>query len=298
MKIYSRLLRLLPVAGGLTRLAFNPITNQVFGRCLDAAPARMLNGVPIAVDVNDYHGRILYLFGTNDPKVHHVSQALLRSGDCFLDIGANYGSIGLLAADRVGPRGQVHLFEPQPHLCKALRDAISAGGRSNVSVHELALLDHDDTLELAAPSDHSGRATLVRHCDQSDWAKIRVPVKDIATYVPPLIQNRSFGAKIDVEGAEIYLMPWLLMQPSLKFLIFEAAHNQPVLWEMVRASGLTLFGLERTVFAKRLARVDALAGLMRYHDLVAVRIPEGMRVPDFIGSYALGQRLDRRARVQ
>jgi FkbM family methyltransferase len=295
MKIYSWLLRLLPIAGGLTRLAFNPITNQVFGRCLTTASARMLNGIPIAVDVNDYHGRILYLFGTNDPKVHHVSQALLRSGDCFLDIGANYGSIGLLAADRVGPKGQVHLFEPQPHLCKALREAIRLGGRGNVHVHEVALLDRDDTLELAAPTDHSGRATLVRHCDQSDWDKIRVPVKDIATYMPSLIQNRNFGAKIDVEGAEIYLMPWLLRQPSLKFLIFEAAHNQPALWEMVRASGLTLFGLERTLFAKRLARVDTLAAMARYHDLAAVRIPDEVPVPEVIGSYALGKRLDKRA---
>jgi hypothetical protein len=35
--------------------------------------------------------------------------------------------------------------------------------------------------------------------------------------------------------------------------------------------------------------------MARYHDLAAVRIPDEVPVPEVIGSYALGKRLDKRA---
>ena len=294
MRLYARLLRLIPIAGGLTRLAFNTWTNQGFSRVSGTTYARMLNGMSISVDPRDYHGRILYLFGTNDPKVHHVAQALLDIGDRFLDIGANYGSIGLLASDRVGSNGQVHLFEPQPHLCQAIRQVLASSKRSNVYLHEVALMDRDDVMWLARPTGHSGMATLVKHCDQTAWDKLTVDVRDIAAYVQPLIDAKPFGAKIDVEGAEIYLIPWLLKQPLLKFVIFEAAHNVDQLWALVRASGLQLYGLKRTLFAKQLTRIDDVEHMQRYHDVVAVRVNGLPRLPSTIASYALG-RIMRRA---
>lgn len=289
MRIYSWLLRLLPFAGGLTKLSINDFTNRNFAGFADLTSARMLNGIKIAVDPSDHDGRILYLFGTNDPKVHHISRALLRQGDRFFDIGANYASIGLQAADRVGCNGQVHLFEPQPHLCEAIRGAISDSKCSNIRLHPVGLLDHDDEMRLARPKNHSGMATLVKYGDQSSWDTITVQVKNIATYLPHLIECAPFGVKIDVEGAEVFLMPWLLRQPTLKFIVFEASHNQQKLWEMVRQSDLVLYGLERTVFAKRVRRIDEFAQMHAYHDLVAVRFQSQGLVPARVGSYELGR---------
>ena len=135
----------------------------MFAGMPDRAYARTLNGIRILVDLKDHDGRILYLFGTNDPKVHHVVQALLGRTDVFLDIGANHASIGLLAADRVGPLGRVHLFEPQPDLCKVVKAAINDGRRLNVTLHEIALMDCDGKMELTRPAHHSGKATVIRH---------------------------------------------------------------------------------------------------------------------------------------
>ena len=271
LKAYSQLLRLLPLAGGLTRLSFNPITNRIFAGMPHQAYTHMLNGLRILVDVDDYHGRTLFLFGTNDPKVHHVVQALLRKDDVFLDIGANYSSIGLLAADRVGPLGRVHLFEPQPNLCEVVKATIGEGKISNVTLHDVALMDCDGQMQLARPASHSGMATLVKNRYQNaSWDSFPVQVKNIANYLPPLIERNSFGVKIDVEGAEQILMPWLLKQPMLKFIVFEASHNQRLLYDMVLESGLVLYGLKKTVFAKRVKRVDAFEQMLMYHDLVAV----------------------------
>ncbi len=288
-RAYSRLLRLLPLAGGLTRLSFNPIANRMFVGMPDQAYTRMLNGLRILVDINDYDGRALFLFGTNDPKVHHVVQALLRKNDVFLDIGANYSSIGLLAEGRVGPLGHVHLFEPQPHLCEVVKAAIGEGKLSNVTLHELGLMDCDGEMQLARPAFHSGKATLVKNRYQhASWDNFPVQVKNIATYLPPLIGQKSFGAKIDVEGAEHILMPWLLKQPMLKFIVFEANQNQRTLYDMVRESNFILYGLERTVFIKRVKRVDSFEQMLMYHDLVAVRLPSKDMGPSRLGAYALG----------
>jgi hypothetical protein len=59
--------------------------------------ATLRDGAKITVDPSDYDGRILYLFGANDIKVSMNANAFLRSGDVFLDIGANYSAIGLSA---------------------------------------------------------------------------------------------------------------------------------------------------------------------------------------------------------
>src|ERR1700693_5621524 len=112
----------LPIKSGLTPLSFNPIVNRLMSRMPQTVAAKLRDGCSIQVTTSDYHGRILYLFGTNDPKVEQTANALLRYGDVFLDIGANYSSIGLSASHAVGQKGKVHLFEPQ----KLLGDRVQA----------------------------------------------------------------------------------------------------------------------------------------------------------------------------
>ena len=286
-RLFSALMHRIQVPSGLTRLGFNRFTNRIFAGCQDPIEAVMLNGVRIDVSPNDYHGRILYLFGTNDPKVQTVAQELLRPGDRFLDIGANYSSIGIQVANLVGPEGQVHLFEPQPELCRRVRAAIDRAAITNVHVHGVALMDHDGEMVLARPSNHSGMATLIAESAHEKWLKQTIQVKDIATYLPPLIGEHSFGVKLDVEGAEIYLMPWLLKQPGLRFLIFEAAHNHRQLWDLIEAAGLTLVGLRRIVHARQVQRVEAFEQMLDYHDLVAFRPRAGEPVPHVATTHKL-----------
>lgn len=269
-RLYAKLLRILPLAGGLTKLSFNPVVNQLLSHSAAPVEAVMRNGLRIVVDPQDYHGRILYLFGTNDPKVQTTAISLLRPGDVFLDIGANYSTIGLHAANAVGPLGCVHLFEPQPMLCARVAAAIEAAGLKQVRLHAIGLMDRDGELELARPVHHTGMASFERRGGTGGWQRQIVTVREIASYVGPLVDRRSFGVKLDVEGVEPLLLPWLVSQSNMQFLIFEAAHHHDKLWEMTHGVGLVVYGLERSVFAKRLAKVEDVSQLRLYHDLVAV----------------------------
>jgi FkbM family methyltransferase len=291
MRVYSSVLHAFPyIKSGVTSLSFNAVTNLLFARCTEPVVAKLLDGTLIEVAPNDHDGRVLYLFGTNDPKVQATAHGLLRAGDVFLDIGANYSTIGLSAAERVGPTGHVHLFEPQERLCRSVKAAIARTRLTNVVLHRVALMDRDGEMQLSRPRDHSGMATLVDYgADRSDWETEVVPVRSIASYVRPLVVRRQFGVKLDVEGAEPVLMPWILSQPGLKFLIFEAAHNRADLFDLVRQAGCHLYGLCRNVFRTRLRLVRTISGMAAHHDLVAVRVPPLLTAPEYVSPGFLGR---------
>jgi len=162
--------------------------------------ARLWGGMRIQVNPNDYDGRSLFFWGANDRKVSWLCARLLRSGDTLLDIGANYGPVGLLAARRVGPSGQVHCFEPQPQLADCIRASAMLNRLSNVTVHELALSDRNGTLPLTVPDGHSGRASLCPGvCEGSAFA---VPVRHAGDYLKSLALTRTRVIKLDVESHE------------------------------------------------------------------------------------------------
>jgi hypothetical protein len=104
-------------------------------------------------------------------------------------------------------------------------------------------------------------------------------VREIGAYVGPLVAGRTFGAKLDVEGAEPAIMPWLLAQPNLRFLIFEAAHNKRTLYRAVKTAGFILYGLKRHPLRLRIVRVDEFAEMLPFHDVVAIRIPDEASPP-------------------
>lgn len=283
LKAYAAILRIATPNSGLTKLAFNPVTNRLFAGLQGAESHRMptttLEGVPLEVDVNDYHGRILWLFGSNDFKVSRLAQTLLRPGDVFLDIGANYATVGLSVACRFGPSVSVHLFEPQPTLADTVAAGIAAADLSDtVTLHRCALYESTGTLTLRVPLAHSGMATL--EADKAlhgETREVAIPTEETAAYVAPLVGDRPFGMKIDIEGAEPKVLPALIAMPGLRFCIFEGANNQEELFDQFTRAGFAMFGLRRSVLSVSLARVRRLEDFHEHHDLIALR---GVALPD------------------
>ncbi|MEM6679190.1 MAG: FkbM family methyltransferase [Pseudomonadota bacterium] len=242
------------------------------------AEARLINGFRLVVDVADFDGRVLFLHGVSDRPVWDAVAAGLRPGDVFLDIGANYGEIGVLAADVVGAHGRVHLFEPQVVVCAAIRAGLSRHGSQTVELHELGLLDRDGTLSFIVDPEHSGGGRFV----DDDWSASEkpLPIKDIATYLPPLVSNRRFGAKVDVEGAEPILLPWLLDQPNLSFVVFEGMRHVEEIWQLVKNRGRVLHGLQRRILGTDLMRITGPEAMVGFRDYVVLPTAVAEALPE------------------
>jgi FkbM family methyltransferase len=274
LNLYSAFFHVVKINSGLTATSFNKLVDTSFDSIDPKLEARVDGGFRVQVDTREYHGRVLWVHGTNDRKVSRVVNALLRPGDILLDIGANYASIGLAAAAHVGPLGHVHLFEPQPAIAHAVDAAIRQSGVRNVSLHELALFKADDELRLRVPTHHSGLGTLLPDDGrEGDWHSIPVQTRETRRFVARLVGERPFGVKIDIEGAEPDVLEDLLMFPRMRFVVFEGCSNQRWLFDHFGDAGFAIFGLKRSPLRCRVERVDDFADWDRYHDFVAVRRP-------------------------
>ena len=238
--------------------------------------ARLRGGMKIQVHPNDYDGRSLLFWGANDRKISWLCTALLRPGDTLLDIGANYGPVGLLAARRVGPEGRVHCFEPQPALADCIRASAALNGLSNLAVHALALSDRNGTLPLTVPAGHSGRASLCPGVCEGNSAA--VPVRHAGDFLNSLALTSTRVIKLDVECHEEAVLSGaasFLKEAKPLAIVFESHDDgTPLLSrgpvELLRALGYDIFQIrQRPLFRVQLRAVKTLADVETGYDFVA-----------------------------
>ncbi|MBL8757022.1 MAG: FkbM family methyltransferase [Phycisphaerae bacterium] len=270
------LMRAFMRVGGFTtgygKLSSTRIAKWSCGGLPSEVLARLRNGVSIAVNPRDYNGRMLLILGSVDPKIYRTCAGLLREGDLFLDIGANYGAVGLLCQSIVGARGRVVMVEPQPVLCRRIRDAIARHALGHCELLECGLLDKEGTLQMVADPDHSGAASLVELTRRG--ARVEVPVRDARRLLPEVIGGRPFGAKVDVEGAERVVVPTLFEAPSARFVLYEAKDrgSQVTLWNQAKAGGLSVFGIRKRLWSVSYQPIAEESQLRAHADFVAVRL--------------------------
>ncbi|RWP46009.1 MAG: FkbM family methyltransferase [Mesorhizobium sp.] len=188
-----------------------------------------------------------FVRGTYEPPIQQAIAANLAPGDAFFDIGANIGFFSLIAARRVGPRGQVYAFEPVPRNAAAVAESARLSGFDTIRVFaeaagaisgrgQLLLAHHIGGAALAsagAPPDMSGRleVSIVAIDDAIAQRGLR----------PPSL------VKIDVEGAEIDVLAG--MTETLR------RHGPKVIYEVDDA---TREGLDRK--ARKIAELLTAAG--------------------------------------
>lgn len=220
---------------------------------------KLRSGVRLMVDPKDYNGRMVALFGLQEPNITTICKSYLQSSDVFLDIGANNGAVGLNCIDYAD---EVHQFEPQPHLCKNITDSINDHGLDNVSLHPIGLMDHDDELEMHVIDNHTGTGSFIRNHSGST---IKVPVKQASTYLTPLLKGRTFGAKVDVEGAEGAVLPELLKLPNMRFIIFEC-QGECDIWGLIKDT--SLYGIESTWIKPKYTKINTQTDMKKFEDFI------------------------------
>jgi FkbM family methyltransferase len=167
----------------------------------DRTLVTMLETMPILVDPADAGlSRTLAADGYWEMWLTEALEEVLRPGMTAIDIGANLGYFTLLMANRVGPSGRVHAFEPNPAMAGLMTEsAMRAGLGERITLHSDPLWDVDGEASLLkVPDGEPKNAHLVTHVGD-DVPGVRLTTRRLDGFAELLDADII---KIDVEGAE------------------------------------------------------------------------------------------------
>lgn len=272
MRLVAAFCRLIPIRSGIGTMSQSLSSRFPGLRKSVEIPCKLRNRVRITARLDDYNGRMLYLFGTPDPKIVSICRGLLRPGDVFLDIGANYGSVAFLVHDAVRPDGWVHLVEPQPELGDRIEEVISQNRIEHMTLHRCGLWDEEGEFYITGSQTHTGTASISETPVSED--SHRVEVRNAKDFLRETTNGNAYGAKLDVEGAEARLLPELLSHPGFRFVLFES-HDQEVkafVQSKMSDQSRAYYGVCRSLFRTRLFRIANKEDVQNAHDILAVQL--------------------------
>jgi FkbM family methyltransferase len=150
-----------------------------------------------------------FALGKYEPEVTAAFRRYCRTGMTVFDIGANAGHHLLPLAKLCGASGHVHAFEPVPGNVSCLLETLRLNHLENVTVHPLAVSDHEGDAELRFAGVFDGFACLVEGGHGRSGQKttpatsIAVKTVDLDTFCIRSAISRVDLIKMDIEGAEM-----------------------------------------------------------------------------------------------
>ncbi len=160
-------------------------------------------GYVFACDLRDTIAREACFTGQYEPQETAILTALLRPGQCFVDVGANWGYHTLLAAHLVGKQGRVVSFEPDPRLFPILQNNLQLNDLTQVTALQIAAADAAGELPMAGFALGDGNFGLSRLVVNGDAAGVfPVATERLDDALARLGVATIDLLKMDIEGAE------------------------------------------------------------------------------------------------
>ena len=147
-------------------------------------------------------GLCLLRNGEYEPAMTRTVKRYLCPGGTFVDVGANEGYFGVIAAKTIGPSGRVVLVEPQTRLRPVLAENLRLNDIANFVVEESAISDTAGTHTLhLAPDVNTGASGLSR------GTRYRLRTQQVRTTTLSEVFakhgiDRAELVKMDIEGYE------------------------------------------------------------------------------------------------
>jgi FkbM family methyltransferase len=227
-EVLALLLRKLPHFKGKSWLS-HQVTRHLRGKGLSTTIVFDL-GERIRLDLDDWIPYWLFVTGVYERKHSAFFRGVLREGMTVLDIGADIGYYTLQAAVRVGDSGRVHSFEPVDTTYAKLRENVELNGLENVCLNQVAVHDHEGTVEVFVAKENStGASKLTRGMGLSGRSQA-VRCLSIDDYLRERSIETVDVVKIDVEGSEPYVVKGMrsTLEANPDLVLFMEI-NQPTL---------------------------------------------------------------------
>jgi FkbM family methyltransferase len=143
--------------------------------------------------------------GLYEPAETSLIQKILRPNMTFVDVGANIGWYTLLAASKVGVKGRVISFEPEPLNNALLKQSIALNNFQNVILMQKCLSNCNGTTKLYLAGQNFGAHSIVRQTSTRP-TDIDVETQKLDDVLTEIGINNVDILKIDVEGAEALVL--------------------------------------------------------------------------------------------
>ncbi len=164
-------------------------------------------GVKLQIDSgsgNVLPGFMWLLFGQEYEHLEsEVLQGLLKEGSNVVDIGANLGYYAVIAAKRVGPKGKVVAFEPEPVNFELLQKNIRLNNFQNITAVQAAVADKISTMKLYVDKTNSLCHRMYAVGSGDMQVDVQVTTLDDYLHAHPM---RVDVIKMDIEGFEPFAL--------------------------------------------------------------------------------------------
>ena len=204
-------------------------------------------------------------------RVHSLAlfKDYCQDGDAAIDVGANVGEVSIILSARVGARGRVYAFEPNPRIYRYLLGNLALNQRTNVTAANGAVGGAPGVTRLS-----DDRYDDMNRVLDSGGIEVRCTTLDEAVPAQPIAL-----LKVDVEGSELRVL-----EGARDTLRRTACVNCEMIDEnyrrygygmgdviaVLRANGFQTFVMSES---RTLRAIDSSFSEAGAHELVAVRDP-------------------------
>ena len=176
---------------------------------------RKVGGGTLSLDLQAPYEHMVWLRREEEAELWGL-RTLLRSGDTFVDCGANIGLWTLSAAELVGPGGAVVALEPHPTTFRRLREHV-------------ATLPHANVRSVNKAADSAARTVRFDLACEHNRARVGEGKGEVEAAPLDAIVDYADGIKIDVEGYELEVLkgatrlferyaPWVCIEFNTDFV--------------------------------------------------------------------------------
>lgn len=186
------------------------VAKQVLAPLLNETTYRWIQGVAMAWDMRKG--------SWSEPEIDLLPLAL-RSGECMIDVGANYGLYSYHANKLLGSAGKIYAFEPVPFTASTFKFISKLLGFGNVDLQQKGCGDKPGQLKFTLPVQDNGaiaaglahistrqneREGKGKHFRFKETKEITCDVVRLDDVVP---NDREISLiKCDTEGADLMVM--------------------------------------------------------------------------------------------
>jgi FkbM family methyltransferase len=167
---------------------------------------RAPDGFRMSLALGEHVQQRAYYLGYHQRVLMRVFGERVRPATTVFDLGANFGQFALLAAQRVGPQGQVFAYEPSPLAYEALERNAALNGSLPIVCRQVAVgAVSGKATFYTSPASDQGTGSLARRAVERyhpNVGSVTVPVERLDDCLGRLSCPVSM-IKMDVQGAEL-----------------------------------------------------------------------------------------------